>query len=581
MPLKELQLTNFKAFSTPDPIPIRPITLIFGPNSSGKSSIIQSLLLLKQTLQDENPNTVLSPKGNEVDLGSFYEFVHRHETEREVSFKIGTECGDLKITFSYDEAAKRIQCSSLGLFVRDENDAIITFKPDETQRLSTFTVDRINERHGWWEDIWKNKIDKIRKCLLSEVDEQVNELRKEFKKPDEESLKEYLKKESSRIKEENKISEEESKKKRLVNTKLEFSLYGKDYTDHLALLEIKEYLNSYSINNFVNEFRETAVNLKMSRFLPISHNGFDENVRFEDVNVKEALEYLLVFSKLKKPKLNRGFNILKYGLNWFLEDAFGETRKLSPEGKMLCSFLPAEIVLKVSEVLRKELSEIIYIGPLRKEPERYYIHRGNKVERVGKSGTLTADLLLQDKEVLARTNEFFNKLKYELKVSPLKSDDGEVQDVYAIRLVNMETNTHANITDVGFGISQVLPVVVQSAVSQNATICIEQPELHLHPGAQKELGDLFIESALGERKNTFIIETHSEHIILRILRRIRETSVGNIENRTPIRPEDVSVIYAKPTSRGTKVYSLEITEDGDFVGEWPGGFFTERVEELF
>jgi predicted ATPase len=89
MSLKEFQLTNFKAFSNPLPIPIRPITLIFGPNSSGKSSIIQALLLLKQTLQDENPNAVLSPKGKEVDLGSFNEFVHRHEVERSVSFKMG------------------------------------------------------------------------------------------------------------------------------------------------------------------------------------------------------------------------------------------------------------------------------------------------------------------------------------------------------------------------------------------------------------------------------------------------------------------------------------------------------------
>src|SRR6266705_2806581 len=85
--LREYQLTNFKAFAGPETIPIRPITLIYGPNSSGKSSILQSLLLLKQTLEEADSSTPLLPKGKLVDLGDYTEFIHRHDVEKQFSFK--------------------------------------------------------------------------------------------------------------------------------------------------------------------------------------------------------------------------------------------------------------------------------------------------------------------------------------------------------------------------------------------------------------------------------------------------------------------------------------------------------------
>jgi len=78
--LKEYQITNFKAFAGPANLPIKPITLIFGPNSSGKSCILQSLLMLKQTFQEgRDPNMSLLPKGNFVDLDSFREFIFNHD----------------------------------------------------------------------------------------------------------------------------------------------------------------------------------------------------------------------------------------------------------------------------------------------------------------------------------------------------------------------------------------------------------------------------------------------------------------------------------------------------------------------
>ena len=87
--LKEYQISNFKPFAGPVNIPIKPITLIFGPNSSGKSAIFQSLLMLKQTLEEgKDRNISLLPKGNLVDLGSFREFIHNHDVSNLFSFKV-------------------------------------------------------------------------------------------------------------------------------------------------------------------------------------------------------------------------------------------------------------------------------------------------------------------------------------------------------------------------------------------------------------------------------------------------------------------------------------------------------------
>ena len=84
----------------------------------------------------------------------------------------------------------------------------------------------------------------------------------------------------------------------------------------------------------------------------------------------------------------------------------------------------------------------------------------------------------------------------------------------------------------------------------------------------------------GDRKNTFLLETHSEHLILRILRRIRETTEGNNKGLPPIQPKDVSVLYLQPGSKGSEVIELPVTPDGDFDRPWPGGFFAERFQDL-
>ena len=132
-------------------------------------------------------------------------------------------------------------------------------------------------------------------------------------------------------------------------------------------------------------------------------------------------------------------------------------------------------------------------------------------------------------------------------------------------------NTRVTLNDVGFGINQILPIIVQALIQQNGTLMIEQPEIHLHPKLQGEISDLMIETHKKNNLN-WIVETHSEMLILRLLKRIREGT---------LKSSDVSVIYVDQTESGEAIiHKLPIDEKGSFVDRWPNGFFEETFNEL-
>ena len=112
---------------------------------------------------------------------------------------------------------------------------------------------------------------------------------------------------------------------------------------------------------------------------------------------------------------------------------------------------------------------------------------------------------------------------------------------------------------------------------------MQQPELHLHPALQSALGDICIE-AVNAGPALHILETHSEYILLRCLKRIRQTTYGRQPGESPLRlkPEQIVVLYFDPQPDGsTRVKRIRVTEDGDFMDRWPRGFFEERGKDLF
>ena len=150
-----------------------------------------------------------------------------------------------------------------------------------------------------------------------------------------------------------------------------------------------------------------------------------------------------------------------------------------------------------------------------------------------------------------------------------------------LRLITTSGGLSLSTSDIGVGISQLLPVVVAALdVNRPSLTAVEQPELHIHPRLQVELGDLFAHSATPGK--LFLLETHSEHLILRLLRRIEETNSGTLPPDKPrFNPADLSVMYIDQVDGETHVSPLRVDDSGEFVDGWPHGFFNERARELF
>src|SRR5262249_29740142 len=156
----------------------------------------------------------------------------------------------------------------------------------------------------------------------------------------------------------------------------------------------------------------------------------------------------------------------------------------------------------------------------------------------------------------------------------------------AIQLHDEVSDIDVDPSDIGVGVSQVIPVVVGAldagpAENPCRIFAVEQPELHVPPAVHVALGDAFMDTINGAER-TMPIETHSEHLILRLLRRVRESTDGTIApSARRLTAEMLSIVYVQRKRGGIQITPLPITEAGEFTRQWPDGFFEERAEELF
>ncbi len=521
--LREYRLTNFKAFGETVTIPIRPLTLIFGANSSGKSSIFQSLLMLKQTLEEaKNPNTALLPKGSLVDLETYRNFVHRHEIDRNFEFEVRFE---VPLTYKTD----KIQCpeASLGVGffystangcpdVSSGNLAAIS-DTDEKQPIASYTtsteyddvfgrrVVTIDTRpetdtgFGWefWESWWSV----LENC--------------------------YTQKELEAL-------------ARLIYLNFSGERSG-SFSDKL-IMNMARNVARESIDGFGREF----------------DSGGDDFVDYMSYGGR-------------KIELSRCQSFLPSDFSQIVPSDLARQ-------PWQWTNLPVERILSR---FRENLENLLYLGPLRSQPERHCEFSGDTPDYVGQTGEYLPSLLFTRPELLERMNSDLKRLgvKYQVKLDKLQYEDTSPSNVFSLRLVDKD-GIDASLRDVGFGISQVLPIVVQSRLSEKKTLLIEQPEIHLHPAHQAELGDMFIRSAK-ERGNTLLLETHSENLLLRIMRRMRETSTGKLpEGAIAVRSEDVMVLFIESDGSQSIVREMPLDERGELVKAWPGGFFEEGLREI-
>ena len=166
-------------------------------------------------------------------------------------------------------------------------------------------------------------------------------------------------------------------------------------------------------------------------------------------------------------------------------------------------------------------------------------------------------------------------------------DEKATEVIVSFSLQDRQGRQHT-LEDIGTGWSQVIPVIIGAFRERHGSLAFfEQPELHLHPRLQTVLCDLFIDALNHSRKGehgvgSMIVESHSEHLLLRLQRRISETAGADIRHtRFSITPDDIAVLYFDPIDDETLIHHLRISPDGAFADRWPKGFFDERFEELF
>lgn len=214
--------------------------------------------------------------------------------------------------------------------------------------------------------------------------------------------------------------------------------------------------------------------------------------------------------------------------------------------------------------IRKRFDDtsIRYLGPLRTYPQRTYLWRGASPTHVGINGDRTIDILLAEPTLVEHISEWLVMLGLVERFNIVPVDEGK--RFYEPR-VQIGGDDSALI-DVGFGVSQVLPVItLLFTAPKGSTILLEQPELHLHPSAQAGLADLFLHVA--EKRNLqLIIESHSEHILARMQRRIAEA-----ENPVAT-PEQVKAYFCQMGSDGSILEPVRLTRFGE-VENWPPNFF--------
>ena len=235
------------------------------------------------------------------------------------------------------------------------------------------------------------------------------------------------------------------------------------------------------------------------------------------------------------------------------------------------------------------LDGISYLGPLRKHPQRIYPWSGETPASVGPMGEYVVAAILAAQEEGRKLNrkagghtrgfaEFIAAwLKdlgviYDFSVRPVAAGRKE----YEVLVKTHAKAPQVKITDVGFGISQVLPALVQAFYCPpHSTVWMEQPEIHLHPQVQAELADVFISATQAReggrpRDVQLIVESHSEHFLNRLQRRVAEGVV---------KPEDVAVYFCRRADSATELEPLKINMFGE-IENWPPNFFGDEMADI-
>ncbi len=456
--ITRLRLTNFKAWRELK-IRFATVTGIFGANSAGKSSLIQFLLLLKQTREATDRRIVLDFGGPEslANLGSFREVAHGHNTDSDISWELGWTLPKLLRIATQSAGGKSVSFAGREMAIH------CTVGLSGSRPSSTFFT----------------------RNLGYQFDDTI------------------------------------------------FSLQPSDGGKRRA----------YTLN-ISGGHHDFALKRSQGRPFrippPVKTHAFPQQVRWSYQNAD------------------------------FLSDL-----ELSYESLM---------------------DRIYYLGPLRDYPQRQYYWSGASPSDVGTRGERAIDAILaataqgktRQLKQRAHNQPFQQVIAHWLRELGLidrfsMEEIGTASNLYQARLTANSSKTSTTLTDVGFGVSQVLPVLVLLYyVPEDSVILLEQPEIHLHPAVQSRLADLLL-CVAKHRNLQVIVESHSQHLLQRLQRRVAEGKVAvpgkGSSSPFAISSDDVR-LYFSSVSRGVaKLEDLRLNHWGE-IENWPDDFFGDEMAEI-
>ncbi|MEW4453062.1 DUF3696 domain-containing protein [Bremerella sp. JC817] len=544
--LKAIELENFKAFGERNRIELAPITLIFGENSAGKSSILQALNLLKQTRESRDKGALILPRtdGGIVDLGGFREMVFDHDLSRDVSIRVDysqdrsargrhsvpVEANDseyigFEVGFNRRPEDHEVQLKAITLYSSAASGKVAEFQPvelppDQLRRMARDSQAILRAHRT-------PRLSEVRAAKCSSLTSDTAFWSEIF---------ERTKRRADKIAEELRQLQHDGQESEQQGTL--FKEVDEDQQQWLAQIDeaISFYNSDFTSDAFIERMKRAELEtvIALDGFVPLP-------IRQRESGGLPELETFRRYGPTRIRMRDLTLDLMAFAVDC--------GRKLDTA-----------------------LENIYPMGPFRQPPERWYLFTGTSPKDVGYRGDLLPDLLFRRPEIVEEANHWLDKLEigYHIKVQSVGDPS---RDLFEVRLLDRRRGGDVDValTDVGFGISQILPLIVQSLAGERQIITIEQPEVHIHPRLQADLGDLLAATVQDPRNHQFVVETHSEHLVLRMQRLIRSGQLT---------PDDVSILYVRRGTNGSQVERLRLDEDGDFIDDWPGGFFPERLREL-
>jgi predicted ATPase len=613
-PLRHVEIEWFKSIRAAS-IDLKPLNAMVGVNSVGKSSFIQAILMVIQHLRDRESNeTEYSLNENLVRLGSFAEVLNNTRNPETEAFRVALEIqpgrSPISRTIKWDVLLGRDPMRStesrfaatreLSIELRQRNSEFQEQNNSETFKLAYSNIERTN----FDSDIVLGDIEYLRKGVAIE----------QFPSGNGSSSNLFLMAPGELPQMYARYEVVGYVLAHLANELEKYRIRGQRAQQRRVSSNLAQQTGNFN-RNIANEFAPLVDRLRrvVSEFLALldrSEDQFDELSDLENDDFIERVPYIIA-AFLSSLSRNSGMNsVAELDTSAVLEFIELDLRSLDnrlAKGRgreESGSSANLEIVGPIPQPPERESGnlflrnrdldrwiDVFYLGPIRdlEVRETTLPKRGD----LGIKGQHTATVLQRESREFSREwpmppgfsrrtfpREFGDVLNtwlqyLELATSVTYRDRGRNNPEVVVLPLSADVDDsvkEVDLTSVGMGVTQVLPVVMQCLIAKpgKSIVFVEQPELHLHPRVEQKLADFFVACAKTGRQ--IFIETHSEHLINRLRLDIARDNTGTTRNL-------VSVLFADRDEDGFTVYrNAEINDEGGLEGDWPEKFIDLSAE---